>query len=49
VRVDSESVRFVQVRRLDGTVVNNSGKLAPGVYYVKDTRGIWKKMAVMPR
>ena len=41
--------RFVQVRRLDGTVVNNSGKLAPGVYYVKDSRGIWKKMAVMPR
>ena len=49
VRVDSESVRFVQVRRLDGTVVNNSGKLAPGVYYVKDSRGLWKKMAVLPR
>ena len=49
VRVDSGSARFVQVRRLDGTVVKNNGKLAPGVYYVKDSRGLWKKMAVLPR
>lgn len=53
IAVDARSMEnasgFVQVRRLDGTVVKNSGTLTPGVYYVKDSRGLWKKMAVLPR
>jgi hypothetical protein len=43
------SARMVQVRTLDGSIVNNSGKLAPGVYYVKYSNGKWSKMAVLPR
>ena len=43
------SVRMVQVRTLDGSIVKNSGNLAPGVYYVKYSNGKWSKMAVLPR
>ena len=44
-----EGLRVLQVRRLDGTVMDNSGKLAPGVYYMKYSNGIWKKTAVLPK
>lgn len=43
------SARMVQVRTLDGSIVKNSGNLAPGVYYVKYSNGKWGKMAVLPR
>lgn len=43
------SARMVQVRTLDGSIVKNSGNLAPGVYYVKYSNGKWSKMAVLPR
>ena len=43
------SARMVQVRALDGSIVKNSGNLAPGVYYVKYSNGKWGKMAVLPR
>ena len=43
------SARMVQVRALDGSIVKNSGNLAPGVYYVKYSNGKWSKMAVLPR
>ena len=39
----------MQVRSLDGTIVKNTGRLAPGVYYVKDSDGKWNRMAVLPR
>lgn len=41
--------RIMQVRSLDGTIVKNTGRLAPGVYYVKDSDGWWNRMAVLPR
>lgn len=37
-----------QVRRLNGTVVLESELLVPGIYYVKDARGVWKKQMVLP-
>lgn len=37
-----------QVRRLNGTVVLESESLVPGIYYVKDARGVWKKQMVLP-
>ncbi len=43
------AVHVVQVRSLDGSVVKNAGKLAPGVYYMKYSNGVWRKTAVMPR
>lgn len=43
------SARMLQVRTLDGSIVKNSGSLAPGVYYVKYSNGKWSKMAVLPR
>lgn len=43
------TARMVQVRTLDGSIVKNSGNLAPGVYYVKYSNGKWSKMAVLPR
>ena len=44
-----DDLRVLQVRRLDGTVMNNAGKLSPGVYYIKYSDGLWKKTAVMPK
>lgn len=35
-----------QVRRLDGSVVQNRRQLPPGVYYMKSFDGMWKKTAV---
>jgi hypothetical protein len=43
------AVHVVQVRGLDGSVVKNAGNLAPGVYYMKYSYGVWRKTAVMPR
>ena len=43
------AVHVVQVRSLDGSVVKNAGNLAPGVYYMKYSNGVWRKTAVMPR
>ena len=36
-----------QVRRLDGSVVQNGRQLPPGVYYMKAPNGMWKKTAVL--
>lgn len=44
-----EPARILLVRNLDGSVVKYSGRLAPGVYYVKKSDGKWSKMAVLPR
>lgn len=44
-----EPARIMQVRSLDGTIVKNTGRLAPGVYYVKNSEGKWSRMAVLPR
>lgn len=49
VRSLGQPARMVQVRTLDGSIVKNSGNLAPGVYYVKYSNGKWGKMAVLPR
>jgi len=48
-RVLNGSARMLQVRRLDGSLVKNTSNLVPGIYYVKDSEGMWKKMAVLPR
>ena len=38
-----------QVRRLDGSIVNEYEILVPGVYYVKSSDGRWQKQMVMPK
>lgn len=39
----------VQMRRLDGTLVKGNSLVAPGVYYVKQKDGRWKKQMVLQR
>lgn len=38
-----------QIRRLDGSLVAENAIFVPGVYYVKDQDGLWKKQMVLPR
>lgn len=39
----------VEMRRLDGTVVQNSQNVKPGIYYVKMTNGLWKKKVFLSK